>query len=48
VEGVAVAAAQSETRLTVVEVRTGLAFEARTFDGLHVAAITPANKELVI
>ena len=40
----AVAPAQSETRLTVVKVRTCLAFEARTFDGLHVAAITPVKK----
>ena len=39
-----VAPAQSETRLTVVKVRTCLAFEARTFDGLHVAAITPVKK----
>ena len=39
------APAQSETRLAVVEVRTRLAFEARTFDGLHVTAITPINKK---
>ena len=41
----AVTPAQSETCLAVVEVRTSLAFEARTFDGLHVAAITPVKKK---
>ena len=37
------AATHSEASLTVVEVRTCLAFEARTFNGLHVAAIAPAK-----
>lgn len=38
------AATQSEASLAIIEVRTCLAFEARTFDGLHVAAITPFRK----
>lgn len=38
------AAAQSEARLAVVKVRTRLAFEARTFDGLHVAAVAPGKQ----
>lgn len=39
------AATQSEAGLAVIKVRTCLAFEARTFDGLHVAAITPVKKK---
>ena len=39
------AATQSEARLAVIKVRTCLAFEARTFNGLHVAAITPVKKK---
>ena len=35
------AAAKSEACLAVVEVWTGLTFEAGTFNGFHVAAIAP-------